>query len=45
MFRAGVALGEVLRSYDRTHRRTLAVVLSRRKWSALPKATTTAEQS
>jgi GT2 family glycosyltransferase len=38
MFRAAVALGEVLRSYDGTHRRTLAVVLSRRKWSELPKA-------
>lgn len=45
VFRAGVALGEVLRSYDRTHRHTLAVVLSRRKWSALPKATTSSEQS
>ena len=39
MFRAAVALGEALRSYDRTHRRTLAMVLSRRKWSELPKAT------
>lgn len=39
LFRAAVALAEGLRSYDAVHRRTLAVVLNRRSWQALPQAT------
>jgi GT2 family glycosyltransferase len=39
LFRAAVALGEALRSYDRAHRRTLAVVTNRGRWRELPAAT------
>ena len=39
LFRAVVALAEALRSYDAVHRRTLAVVLNRRRWQELPQAT------
>lgn len=38
-FRSMVALSEGLRSYSSTHRRILAVVLSRGRWSELPRAT------
>ncbi len=38
-FRAAVALSEVLRSYSAAHRRTLAVVVDRSRWAALPTAT------
>jgi GT2 family glycosyltransferase len=34
-----VALTELLRSYAADHRRTLAVILSRRRWQELPKPT------
>jgi GT2 family glycosyltransferase len=39
LFRAAVALKEALRSYDAVHRRTLAVILNRRRWQNLPHAT------
>jgi exopolysaccharide biosynthesis WecB/TagA/CpsF family protein len=39
LFRAVVALAELVRSYDPVHRRTLAVVLNRRRWQQLPRAT------
>ena len=39
LFRAVAALGEALRSYDAVHRRTLAVVLNRRRWQQLPQVT------
>jgi GT2 family glycosyltransferase len=39
LFRAAVALAETLRSYDAVHRRTLAVILNRRRWQELPRAT------
>lgn len=39
LFRLMVALSEILRSYDPAHRRTLAVVASRRRWCGLPAAT------
>lgn len=39
VFRGVVALSEALRSYDDAHRRTLATVLRRKRWSQLPKAT------
>jgi exopolysaccharide biosynthesis WecB/TagA/CpsF family protein len=42
LFRSVVALSEVLRSYDREHRRTLATVLRRRRWRDLPHATSDA---
>lgn len=35
LFRAVVALAEGLRSYDATHRRTLAFILNRRRWQEL----------
>lgn len=38
-FRGTAALAELLRSYDSAHRRTLAVLLSRRRWSELPHST------
>lgn len=38
LFRVIVAVAELLRSYDRTHRRTLAVVLNRKRWQQLPRA-------
>ncbi|WP_171061676.1 glycosyltransferase family 2 protein [Rhodococcus zopfii] len=38
LFRTVVALAELLRSYDPPHRRTLAIVLDRRRWSGLPQA-------
>ena len=37
--RGAVALAEILRAYDATHRRTLGVVLNRRRWRDLPAAT------
>jgi GT2 family glycosyltransferase len=39
LYRAVVALAESLRSYDAVHRRTLAIILNRRRWQELPKAT------
>jgi GT2 family glycosyltransferase len=39
LFRAVVTLTEALRSYDPVHRRTLAVVLNRRRWQELPQIT------
>jgi exopolysaccharide biosynthesis WecB/TagA/CpsF family protein len=39
LFRAVAALAESLRSYDADHRRTLAVILNRRRWQELPQAT------
>jgi GT2 family glycosyltransferase len=39
LFRAVIALGGFLRAYSSEHRRVLAVVLSRRRWQSLPKAT------
>lgn len=39
LFRAAVALTELLRCHDADHRRTLAVVLRRRRWRDLPHAT------
>lgn len=39
LFRTVVALAELLRSYAPVHRRTLAVVLDRRRWNELPQAT------
>ena len=42
LFRSVVALNEVLRSYDREHRRTLATVLRRSRWIELPHATSDA---
>jgi exopolysaccharide biosynthesis WecB/TagA/CpsF family protein len=39
LFRAVVAVAEVLRSYDAVHRRTLGVILNRRRWQELPQAT------
>lgn len=39
LFRTAVALGELVRSYDAVHRRTLAVVMSRRRWQDVPCAT------
>ena len=39
LFRAAVALAETLRCYDAAHRRTLAVILNRRRWQELPRAT------
>ena len=39
LFRAVVVLAEALRSYDATHRRTLAFILNRRRWRELPQAT------
>jgi GT2 family glycosyltransferase len=39
LFRAVVALGYALRSHDAVHRRTLAVILNRRRWQELPQAT------
>ena len=38
-FRCAVALAEALRAYDSTHRHSLAVVASRRRWERLPRAT------
>lgn len=38
LFRAVVALAEALRCYDAGHRRTLAVILNRRRWRELPRA-------
>ncbi|HYN33116.1 MAG TPA: glycosyltransferase family 2 protein [Ilumatobacteraceae bacterium] len=39
LFRGVVALGEALRSRDAVNRRTLGVVLDRRRWEELPRAT------
>jgi exopolysaccharide biosynthesis WecB/TagA/CpsF family protein len=39
LFRAVVALTHALRSYSALHRRTLAVVLNRRRWQELPQST------
>jgi exopolysaccharide biosynthesis WecB/TagA/CpsF family protein len=39
LFRAVVVLAEALRSYDAVHRRTLAVILNRKRWQELPQAT------
>lgn len=39
VFRAAVAFSEALRAYDPAHRRTLSIVLDRRKWARLPAAT------
>lgn len=39
MFRAAVALTEALRANDPVHRHTLGVVLDRRQWAELPRAT------
>jgi GT2 family glycosyltransferase len=39
LFRVVVALAQALRSYDAAHRRTLAVVLNRRRWQQLPQVT------
>ena len=39
LFRTAIALAEGLRSYDAVHRRTLAVILNRRRWHELPWAT------
>jgi GT2 family glycosyltransferase len=39
LFRGVVALGEALRSRDAVNRRTLTVVLNRRRWHDLPRAT------
>jgi GT2 family glycosyltransferase len=39
LFRAVVALAEAVRSYDAIHRRTLAVILNRRRWQELPQVT------
>jgi exopolysaccharide biosynthesis WecB/TagA/CpsF family protein len=39
LFRAVVALAEALRSYDAVHRRALAIILNRRRWQGLPRAT------
>lgn len=36
LFRAVVALSELLRSYDAVHRQTLAVVMNRGRWHDLP---------
>jgi GT2 family glycosyltransferase len=38
-FRAAVVLAEGLRTYDAVHRRTLAVILNRRRWQELPQTT------
>ncbi len=38
LFRGAVILSEILRSYASDHRRTLAVVLNRRRWKELPHA-------
>ncbi|GAA4471095.1 hypothetical protein GCM10023094_01120 [Rhodococcus olei] len=42
LFRGSVALAEMLRSYDADHRRTLAVLLRRNRWSDLPTASKSA---
>jgi GT2 family glycosyltransferase len=39
--RAVVAMGEGLRSYNAVHRRAFAIVLNRRRWDELPRATKT----
>lgn len=39
LFRAAVALAELLRSYDGGHRQTLIFVLIRARWPQLPRAT------
>lgn len=39
LFRVALALGEGLRSYDRTHRQTLMMLLNRKRWKLLPHAT------
>jgi GT2 family glycosyltransferase len=38
LFRAVVVLAEALRSYNADHRGRLAVILNRRRWAGLPKA-------
>ncbi|MGW0042440.1 WecB/TagA/CpsF family glycosyltransferase [Rhodococcus sp. NPDC003348] len=38
LLRGSVALSELLRSYDADHRRTLAVLLNRKRWADLPAA-------
>jgi GT2 family glycosyltransferase len=39
LFQMVVALAEALRSYNAVHRRTLGVILNRRRWQELPRAT------
>jgi GT2 family glycosyltransferase len=38
LFRAVVALGEILRSFDPVHRHTLALILNRGRWREVPHA-------